>query len=360
MTVNEILLILLAVGAALGGIDLMLGNRFGLGEQFEKGFQMLGPVALSMAGILCLAPVLTKILGPLVTPLCDLLRLDPGVFGSILAIDMGGYQLSVELAKDPRFGLFSGVILSSIFGCTLVFTIPVGVGFLKAQDRPYFIRGILIGLITMPFSIVTSGLMLKFPLVSLLWNCLPILLLSVLLGIGVLYRANAMMVILEKFAAFIRIVAVFGLTVSAVSHLSGWEILPGILPLEESMQTISSICIVMLGSMPLAQIIQQLLRTPLRLISERTGLNSASTTALLLGLVTATPALAMLPQMNHRGKVVISAAFVSCICLIGAHFAFANALYPQMVPAQLAAKAFGGLLAAIIAMLTTKDLCDDT
>lgn len=355
MTVNEVLLILLAAGAGLGGIDLMLGNRFGLGTQFEKGFQMLGPVALSMSGILCLAPVLTRVLGPVVTPLCSLLRLDPAIFGSILAIDMGGYQLSVELAQDPEFGLFSGVILSSIFGCTLVFTIPVGVGFLKTADRPYFIRGILIGLTTMPFSIVVSGLLLKLPLFRLLWNCTPILLLSLVLGIGVMRFPNAMLIALEKFAAFIRTVAIFGLTASAVTHLSGWEFLPGLLPLEESMQTITSICIVMLGSMPLAEVIQRILRAPLRKISEKTGLNGACTTALLLGLVTATPALAMLPQMNRRGQVVISAIFVSSICLIGAHFAFANALYPDMVPAQMAAKVLGGLLGGLMAMLATRE-----
>ena len=356
MTINEILLIFLALGAGLGGLDLMLGNRLGLGAQFEKGIHMLGPLALSMAGIICLAPVLTKVLGPVVVPVCQFLHMDPGIFGSILAIDTGGYQLSVELAKDPQFGLFSGIILSSIFGCTLVFTIPVGLGFLPESDRSWFIRGILIGLTTMPFSIILAGILLGLPLGTLLWNCLPILLLSLILGIGVTKAPDAMMVVFQKFANLIRIIAIFGLTVAAVSHLSGIRILPGLLPLEESMQTISSICIVMLGSMPLAEVIQRIMHRPFQAISAKTGLNGASTTALLLGFVTATPALAMLPQMNRRGQVVISAAFVSCICLFGAHFAFANALCPEMVPTQLAAKALGGILAAILAMAATRDL----
>ena len=84
--------------------------------------------------------------------------------------------------------------------------------------------------------------------------------------------------------------------------------------------------------------------------------NGASTTALLLGLVTATPALAMLPQMNKRGQVVISACLVSCVCVFGAHFAYANNLYPEMVPAMLAAKLAGGLLSGFIAMLSTRTL----
>ena len=138
MTINQIIMYILAFGAALGGIDQMLGNRFGFGEKFEEGFRMLGPLALSMAGIICLAPVLSTVLGIVISPVCDLLRIDPGIFGSILAIDMGGCQLSVELAKDPTLGQFSGVVVSSIFGCTVVFTIPVGLGFLKTSDQPNF------------------------------------------------------------------------------------------------------------------------------------------------------------------------------------------------------------------------------
>ena len=90
MTINQILMYLMAFGAALGGIDQMLGNRLGYGEKFEEGFRMLGPVALSMAGIICLAPVLSAVLQVVVSPVCSLFHLDPGIFGSILAIDMGG------------------------------------------------------------------------------------------------------------------------------------------------------------------------------------------------------------------------------------------------------------------------------
>lgn len=48
----------MAIGAVLGGIDCALGNRFGLGIKFEEGFRLLGPIALSMAGIICLAPLI--------------------------------------------------------------------------------------------------------------------------------------------------------------------------------------------------------------------------------------------------------------------------------------------------------------
>ena len=356
MTINQIIMYILAFGAALGGIDRIFGNKLGYGDKFENGFRMLGPVALAMAGIICLAPVLSAVLGIIVSPLCKLVNMDPGIFGSILAIDMGGCQLSVDLAKDPEFGLFSGVIVSSIFGCTVVYNIPVGLGFISEDDRPYFTKGILLGLASMPVSIVIAALVLRLSLGYILWNCLPVLLISLLLAIGVIKKPDAMMKGFQGFAKFIKSIAILGLTMAAVTHLTGIQLLKNLLPLQDAMKTVSAICIVMLGSMPLAELIQRLMKVPFEKIYEKTGLNAATTTGVLLGLVSATPALAMIPQMNRRGQVVGSACLVSCVCSFGAHFAYANNLYPEMVPAMLAAKLLGGFLGGLLAMAATRDL----
>ena len=47
---NQIIMWIMAVGAVLGGVDRIAGNRFGLGKRFEEGFTLLGPTALSMSG----------------------------------------------------------------------------------------------------------------------------------------------------------------------------------------------------------------------------------------------------------------------------------------------------------------------
>ena len=56
---NTLIMWVMACGAVLGGLDRILGNRFGLGKRFEEGFELLGATALSMAGIICLVPLLT-------------------------------------------------------------------------------------------------------------------------------------------------------------------------------------------------------------------------------------------------------------------------------------------------------------
>lgn len=88
----------MAAGAIVGGFDRIRGNCWGYGAKFEEGFQLLGSTALSMAGMICLAPVLADILGKAVIPFYRMIGVDPGMFGSLLAIDMGGYQLAKELA----------------------------------------------------------------------------------------------------------------------------------------------------------------------------------------------------------------------------------------------------------------------
>ena len=42
---NTLIMWVMACGAVLGGLDRILGNRFGLGKRFEEGFELLGDVS---------------------------------------------------------------------------------------------------------------------------------------------------------------------------------------------------------------------------------------------------------------------------------------------------------------------------
>ena len=149
MSVNEIIVYLMVLFMVIGAVDRILGGRLGLGAQFEEGITAMGSLALSMVGIICLAPVLSRVLGPVVTPVYRLLGADPAMFaGTILANDMGGASLAQELAQTPEAGQFAGLIVASMLGATVVFTIPVGLGIIQAEDRPYLASGVLAGVIT--------------------------------------------------------------------------------------------------------------------------------------------------------------------------------------------------------------------
>ncbi len=356
MLINKIIMFLIAFGVLLGGVDRMLNNRFGYGERFEAAFKMLGPIGLSMAGIICLAPILSAVIGRTIGGLCSLLHIDPSIFGSVLAIDMGGYTLAMDLAIDPKLGLFSGILVAAVFGCTVVFTLPVGLGMIDPQDHPLFTRGILLGFPAMPVGILAGGWVMGLDSFTILWNSMPVLLITLLLAVGVVRKPEAMNKGFQVFARFIKIIATLGLTLAAAQHIVKLEMIPQMTPLQEAMKTVSSICITMLGAMPLAELIQRLMKKPFAWLQRKTGLNGVCTTGLLLGMVTVTPVLAMIGDMDKRGKVVCSACLVCNVGTFGAHMAFAMNTEPEMIPALLATKLAGTLLGGTIALIATRDM----
>lgn len=100
------MIIFIAAGAVLGGMDKIMGNQFGLGKKFDDGFLLMGPMALSMTGIICLTPVLSAWLGSVIRPVFSAVGIDPAMFGCILAIDMGGYQLAMDRRGKVLCGAF--------------------------------------------------------------------------------------------------------------------------------------------------------------------------------------------------------------------------------------------------------------
>ena len=147
MSGHEILIAVMAAFALLGALDRILGNKFGIGKEFEEGILAMGSLAIAMIGVITLAPVLAAVLKPVIVPIFSLLGADAAMFaGSILACDMGGGALAAQMTADSDAALLGGVITGSMLGATLVFTIPVAMGILEEEDRPAMAKGILCGL----------------------------------------------------------------------------------------------------------------------------------------------------------------------------------------------------------------------
>lgn len=360
MTINRLLMLFIAAGAVLGGADKILGNRFGLGQKFDEGFALMGPMALSMTGIICLAPVVSAWLGGVIRPVLAAAGIDPGMFGCVLAIDMGGYQLAMDLAENPAIGAFSGIIASSMFGCTLVFTIPVGMSVLAEEDRPFFLRGILAGLISLPAGLLMGGLLQGLPFGTILYQCIPIFILSAILLLGLIRFPDGTVRLFSGVARVIQIAATVGLILAAVEQITDVSILPGLATAEEALTIVGSIAVVMLGSLPLAELLRRCLSRPFRWIGAKTGLNDASTTGLIVGAVTVMPALAMVRDMDRRGKVLCGAFLVCGASAFAAHMGFAAAVQPELIVPLLGGKFTGALLGLIFAMrMTTLDAKQD-
>ena len=357
MSMNRALMLFIAAGAVLGGVDKILGNRFGLGQKFDEGFALMGPMALSMTGIICLAPVISVWLGGAIRPLLSAVGIDPAMFGCVLAIDMGGYQLAMDLAQDPAIGQFSGIIAASMFGCTLVCTIPVGMSIITEGDRPLFLKGILAGLIALPAGLTVGGLLQGMSIGVILYQCIPIFLLSALVLLGLSRFPHGTIRLFSGVARVIQIASTFGLILAAVQQIAGVTIIPGLASAEEALNIVGSIAVVMLGSLPLAELLRRGLSRPFRWIGCKTGLNDSSTTGMIVGAVTVMPALAMVREMDQRGKVLCGAFLVCGASAFAAHMGFAAATEPELILPLLGGKFTGALVGLIVSMRMT---CSDS
>ena len=111
MSAHEILIVIFAIFAVIGAVDRIIGNRFGLGKEFEEGILAMGSLAMAMIGIITLAPVLANLLKPVIVPIFGFLGADPAMFaGTILACDMGGGAL----AESPIYKYRSSGISRSM------------------------------------------------------------------------------------------------------------------------------------------------------------------------------------------------------------------------------------------------------
>ncbi len=139
ISINSVIMLIMMIFMLVGAVDKILGNKFGYGEKFEEGFNAIGPLAISMAGVVAAAPVLAKVLGPIITPIYTVFGADPSMFATtLLACDMGGYPLAMELAGkgNEAIGSFAGLILGTMMGPTIVFTIPVALGIISKIEIP--------------------------------------------------------------------------------------------------------------------------------------------------------------------------------------------------------------------------------
>ena len=268
MSFHEILIAVMAAFAVAGAIDRIFGNRWGLGKEFEEGILAMGSLALAMVGIVCLAPVLANLLKPVIVPVFAFLGADPAMFaGTILACDMGGGALAVELAASHQAAMLGGVLTGSMLGATVVFTIPVAMGILEEKDRPVMAKGILCGIVTIPLGVLAGGLTAGFPIGMVLRNLIPIVIIAALIALGLWRAENAMVRGFEVFGKLVVAVVTVGLAAAVVEALTGFVIIPGMAPISEGFETVGTIAIVLAGAFPLVFVITKLLRKPLMAVA---------------------------------------------------------------------------------------------
>lgn len=355
MSINELIVYLMVIFMVLGALDRIFGNRFGLGQQFEEGILAMGSLALAMIGIISLAPVLADLLRPVLGPVFRVFGADPAMFaGSLLACDMGGAPLAMELTENREIALFSGIIVGSMLGPTIVFTIPVALGILKKEDTTYLAKGVLAGIITIPLGSFVGGLVAGFPVGLVAVNLIPIVIFALLIVLGLWKFESAMIKGFSIFGRIVLAVITIGLAAAIIEKLTGLVVIPGMAPIEEGITVVGDIAIVLAGAFPLVYVITKVFRKPLMKLGGLLGMNDVAAAGLVASLANSIPMFGMVENMDRRGKILNIAFAVSASFVFGDHLGFTAGFAPEMLSSMIVGKLVGGVTAIAVALFLTK------
>ena len=357
----------------VGAIDRIRGNKLGYGEKFEDGFNAIGGLAIAMAGVYAAAPVLSMVLGPIISPIYTAIGADASMFATtILACDMGGYPLAMELASDPTIGNFAGLILGTMMGPTIVFTIPVALGIIKKEDRPYLGAGVLAGMITIPIGCIVGGLVMnmtpyKMDIGRILINLVPVIVIAALIVIGLWFAPGPMINGFNKFGTGVTVVITVLTAIAVFQQITGimfpvFDVMStvdpdlGMTPLNNGLLVCGQIGIVLIGAFPMVEWITRTFGGALSKLGGALGMNDKGSAGLVATLANNIAMFNIMGEMNPKGKILNVAFAVSAAFVFGDHLGFAAGNDAQMIFPMIAGKLVAGVTALIVANLLAPKL----
>jgi ethanolamine transporter len=352
----SVLTIIILIFSVLGAVDKLFGNKFGIGEEFEKGFKLFVPMAFSMLGILVVAPAIGVWLSPFFDWFYSVFKIDPSIIpASLFANDMGGMTLAESICKDENIGNFNAFVVSSMMGCVVSFTIPFSISVVKKEQHKDMFFGILCGIITIPIGCFISGLVCKIKVLDLIISLLPLIIFSIILGVLLILVRDICIKIFVCFGHVIRWIAMIGLVLSIFTFLTKIEVCKHFDSFENAAFICANACVTLSGALPLMLVISKLLNKPLEKFGTKIGLDSFSAFSLLSTLVTNATTLSSMEKMNKKGVVLNSAFAVSAAFTFGGHLALTMAFNPNYVLPMIIGKVVAGIASVLLATLLYKE-----
>lgn len=340
----------------LGAVDWLIGNKFGLGKEFEKAFSLFGSMALSMLGMIVIAPAAGVWLTPLFEKFYNTFGIDPSIIpASIFANDMGGMQLAKTICKDTAIGNYNAFVISSMMGCVISFTIPFSLSLVQKSQHKELFFGLLCGIVTIPTGSFAAGLVCGIHPAALFLDLLPLFVIAILIGLALVLFPNACIKGFAVFGVLMKAIACAGLICAIFTFLTKIEINPHFDTLENAAFICVNACVTLSGTLPFMFVVSKLLNKPLSSFGSKIGINQVSAFAFLGSLVTNASSFSVMDQMDKKGSVLNSAFAVSAAFTFGGHLALTLAYDSSYVVPMIVGKLISGVFAVILALLIYKE-----
>lgn len=352
-----------------------------LGQQFIKGFNSIGSIFLSVAGVMASAPYLTVLVSRVFGPAFRMLGADSAMAATtFIAVDMGGYQLAEALAQT-RESWIMAMMTGYMAGPTIVFCIPIALKILKPEDRKYLALGVMSGFISIPLGVLAASLIIAFshPVIrevvstnaeatyqlalgfmEILRNLTPLILICLLLALGLFLAPKQMTRGFQIFGkildSVLRVVVVCSVVEYFTHFFSGllgtWGFDPILADADDvnrALEVAGTIGMMLCGAFPMVYLIKTYLAKPLNALGRRVGLSEDATAGILACCANVLALFTLIEDMEPQDKVRTLAFSVCGAFLLGDHLAFTANYQPSLILPVIAGKFIAAATAVWIA-----------
>lgn len=380
--VGDIVIYIIMVFVVLGAIAAIRDDERGMGKEFKEGLHSIGPIFIPVAGIMASIPYLSRFIEWAIGPIFGLVGASPAMAATtIIAVDMGGYQLAQATAGNTANWIMAAVV-GYMAGATIVFSIPVGLAMLDHRDHKYMALGIMSGILTVPIGVlITTGIlsitganlrdevsttadptfsMSALGFGTIFINLIPLVIIVVAIALGLYFYADAMIKGFMWFGKFmdtgIKLVLAFSIveyfTGFFSTFLGGWGFDPIIADAQDQFRALEIagyIGIVLAGAFPMVYAIRTYLARPLSVVGRRVGMSVEGSAGVLAAAANILALYHLIRTIPPKDKVLCIAFAVCSAFLLGDHLAFTANFQPNMILPLMLGKLGAGLLAMVVA-----------
>jgi len=378
--VADFVLYLVMACALLGAVASIIDDQKGLGREFLEGLRSIGHIFIPTAGIMASIPYLSRFVEYVAGPIFSAIGADPSIAAtSIIAVDMGGYQLAHTLAQSKEAWIIS-VFTGFMAGPTIIFSIPVGLAMLDKKDHRYMALGFLSGVLSIPIGVFVSCLFmlgghevrsevstnapadyfLSLTLPQIARNLMPLAFFTTMIAVGLKFLPDLMIKCFLVFGKVVDSLIKIVLVLSIIEYFTGifsklfgsWGFAPIIADKNDQFRALEIagyIGIMLCGAFPMVYLINRFLSKPIASLGKSLGLNEIGAAGILASMANILAMFRLIKDMRPKDKVINLSFAVCAAFLFGDHLAFATNFQPTLVLPIVAGKFAGGVFAIFIA-----------
>ena len=377
---NVVIYVIMACAVA-GAIASIKDPETGLGREFKEGLHSIGPIFIPVAGIMASIPYLSEFIRTAVGPLFATIGADPSIAATtLIAVDMGGYQLAEALARSREAWAIASII-GFMSGATVIFSIPVGLAMLARPDHKYMALGIMAGILSVPVGVFVSCVLiwligvdirpdvsttgdasyhLALTLTGILSNLLPLILFCAAIALGLHLAPDKMITGFLWFGRILYACITLVLVASIVEYFTGifsavfgsWGFDPIIADKKDQFRALEIagyIGIMLAGAFPMVYLLTRYLSNPMTTLGERVGLSAEGAAGLLAAVANILAMYRLVGKMTPKDKVLVIAFAVCAAFTFGDHLAFSANFQPTLILPLVVGKLSGGCVGFLLA-----------